>query len=102
MADFIGDWAVKFSADASGMIKGFQDASRATAAFGAEAKMVSSTIGSTINSALANVTKIDLGQQTAELQRLGSALLNVGAGFLTGGPIGAAVGVASLAAELIR
>ena len=99
MADFIGEWAVKLSANASGLVQGMDQAAARTKAFSAQAITAAKTAATGVNDALNAITKVNLGAQTAQLQSMASAAVGIGAALATGGTVAivGAIGAAAMA-----
>ena len=96
----IGEWAVRLVANANGLVQGCEAGARTVRTFAQQARVATSAIGSGLNTAIASLSRIDLGKSTEQLQRVTGAVLGVGSAALTGGATAVAGAVASATAAL--
>lgn len=97
-SEVIGNFSVKLTASAAGLVTGLEAAATRIKSFSAMAITAAKATGAAVNAALASITKIDLGAQTSQITGLVSSVAGI-AGAVALGPaaVAAAIGAAGVA-----
>lgn len=101
MAETIANWAVKLSADATGLVQGLQASASTMQGFASRAAIISKTAASSAVASLKTITGINLSGPAADMMQFGGALAGVGQGVFTGGIIGLATAGVALSGVML-
>lgn len=97
MADYISNWAVKLTANASGLVQGLDVGAAKMQAFAKQTLASTKLMTSGVNSALQAVTGTNVAAALGPLSGVGNSILGLASTLATAGPAGAIAAVASAA-----